>query len=67
MHLPALEVYKNQSPIFWTEGPTVSQKSLALGSTRLALVNPILRQCNQPFASMSAKTFCALSEALWGR
>ena len=26
-----------------------------------------LRQCNQPFAPLSAKTFCALSKALWGR
>ena len=29
--------------------------------------NPMLRQCNEPFVPISAKTFCALSEALWAR
>ena len=27
----------------------------------------MLRQCNKPFAPMSATTFCALSKALWAR
>ena len=53
--------------VFWKEGPRVSQRSLAPGQKRFAPVQPMLRQCNQPFAPVSAKTFCALSKALWGR
>ena len=49
------------------EGPRVNQKSLAPGQTRLRLYNPMLRQCKKPFVPLSAKTFCAVSKALWAR
>ena len=56
--------------LFLSEGERVkfwSHGSLRLGKQGLHSCNPMLRQCNKPSAPKSAKTFCALSKALWAR
>ena len=48
-------------------GKTEQPRKGRTGLRRCKPCNPMLRQCNEFFAPISAKTFCALSKALWAR
>ena len=53
--------------VFGPRGQESPKSHLCLGKQGLRPCNPMLRHCNKPFVPMSAKTFCALSKALWAR